>query len=416
MVRFAALFFCLAAAAAGFGPDMWAQEAPARPPGVTAGQVRIGVWGPLSGPAAPWGATMRGVETYFKMVNLAGGVHGRQLKLIMFDSQYRPAIIEAGVKVLVESKGVLAFIGGYDSSAGPAVMSYLEREGVPLAGLASGSTVWTTPPRRNVFTVRPTDTDEAAALVKYAVEVLNRSRVVIVYQSDANGLDGLTGVQKQLQTYGREPVDMIPVLRDETDMTTPARRLKASNPETVILWVHPSHAVGLRKAVHRLSGSSPLDAAWMTGSALSDAPYMNKLTGGLWRGAIFTSFAEMPHADTPLMNRYRAVFRKYSARGERWGFFHYLGFGLAEPLVQALKQCGPAVSGSRLTAQLEKLHGFKGILGPIDFSPGNRLGQRGMYLAQALDRERIQQLTGRFIMETPSPKTAPKTGEEKAAP
>jgi branched-chain amino acid transport system substrate-binding protein len=53
--------------------------------GVTDTTIRIGQWGPQTGPAAPWGAVARGTGVYFQMINEEGGIHGRKIEYNMFD-------------------------------------------------------------------------------------------------------------------------------------------------------------------------------------------------------------------------------------------------------------------------------------------------------------------------------------------
>ncbi len=51
---------------------VWAER------GVTDTEIRIGQWGPQTGPAALWGAVGRGTGCYFDMINAEGGIHGQQ--------------------------------------------------------------------------------------------------------------------------------------------------------------------------------------------------------------------------------------------------------------------------------------------------------------------------------------------------
>ena len=70
--------------------------------GVTDTTIRIGQWGPQTGPAAPWGAVARGTGVLFQMINDEGGIHGRKIEYHMFDDGYNPAKTKAGVKELQE--------------------------------------------------------------------------------------------------------------------------------------------------------------------------------------------------------------------------------------------------------------------------------------------------------------------------
>ena len=59
-------------------------------PGVTDTEVVVGISTPLSGPAALWGVTAWGAKAWADHVNQNGGVHGRQIKMIIKDDGYNP--------------------------------------------------------------------------------------------------------------------------------------------------------------------------------------------------------------------------------------------------------------------------------------------------------------------------------------
>jgi len=92
---------------------MWAgMSAAANPPGFDDNEIRIGQWGPQTGPAAPWGSVARGSKLLFDIVNEEGGINGRKIKYFIRDDMYNPAQTSAVVKELVERQGVFAFVGG----------------------------------------------------------------------------------------------------------------------------------------------------------------------------------------------------------------------------------------------------------------------------------------------------------------
>ena len=71
-------------------------------PGVTTDAIRLGTFCDLSGPNATVGmAALRGYSAYYEHVNRWGGVHGRQIELIVKDDGFDPdrtrlAVEEAG--------------------------------------------------------------------------------------------------------------------------------------------------------------------------------------------------------------------------------------------------------------------------------------------------------------------------------
>src|SRR5260370_6572282 len=74
-------------------------------PGVTDKEILIGSCWALEGPSHFRGTeTVTGAKAYFAMINDAGGVDGRKLKLISYDDSYDPAKTEASFNRLMEQK------------------------------------------------------------------------------------------------------------------------------------------------------------------------------------------------------------------------------------------------------------------------------------------------------------------------
>jgi branched-chain amino acid transport system substrate-binding protein len=59
---------------------------------VTENEILLGISAPFTGSAKELGNQMKiGIETAFNLINDAGGVHGRQLRLVPGDDGYEPA-------------------------------------------------------------------------------------------------------------------------------------------------------------------------------------------------------------------------------------------------------------------------------------------------------------------------------------
>ena len=83
----------------------------ANPPGFDDKEIRIGMFGPQTGPAAPWGSVARGSALLMTIVNEEGGIHGRKIKAFVRDDMYNPAQTKTVVKELVERQGDLRLCG-----------------------------------------------------------------------------------------------------------------------------------------------------------------------------------------------------------------------------------------------------------------------------------------------------------------
>jgi ABC-type branched-subunit amino acid transport system substrate-binding protein len=364
--------------------------------GVSALEIQIGQWGPQTGPAAAWGSIARGTGAYFKMINAQGGINGRKIVYHMFDDAYNPAKTLAGVKELQEGIGMFAWVGGVGTAPGLAVKDYLMKRGIPWVGPSSGSLHWITPPEKYLFTVYPMYVTEARILCRYAVEKLGRKKFAIIYQNDDYGKNGVKGAREELARHGMKLVAEVPVAVKEGDLKPHVMKLKKSGADAVLLWTSVKHAVmtvGISKAMK-------FEPQFLSTSTCSDFVLMNHISKGLWKGVIASSFAVLPDSGNPLLKKYKTeAFDKYAGKDERWGLFFYAGFAYAEPLVEAIRQCGKDLTRENLVRKLEGLRDFQGVSGKISYAPFNpgdvscRRGQNSSFLVQCLEGGKYKKLT-----------------------
>ena len=354
--------------------------------GVTDTTIRIGQWGPQTGPAAPWGAVARGTGVLFQMINDEGGIAGRKIEYSMFDDGYNPAKTKAGVKELQEGKGMFGWACGVGSACGLAVKDYLMEKKIPWVGPAAGSLNWITPPQKYLFAVYPLYYTEAQVLVRYAVKTMGKKKVAIAYQNDDYGKNGVQGAEKELAKHGLKLVAQVPVEQADTDMKPLVMEFKKVDADIVLLWVTPTHAVRIVGTAQAMQ----FKPQWMSSSTCSDFPLMQNISKGLWTDVVVAYFGDVPESTAPLMVKYKKAFDKYAAKDERWGVFFYAGFGFVEPMVEGIKRCGKDLTRERFVKEMEGIRNFKGIFGRIDYSafePSDvysRQGQKEVFLAQCL--------------------------------
>ncbi len=372
-----ALSLALTLALAGVGV-----AAPVR--GVSDTTIKIGQWGPQTGPAALWGSVARGTGCYFELLNAEGGVNGRKIEYFLRDDGYQPNRTKAVVKELLENVGVFGFASGVGTSPGMAVMPDMIANEVPWVGTATGSTHWAFPPKKTIFAVYPNYPDEAAILTNYILFTLKKEKIAFIYQNDDYGKGGLDGAQAEIKAHGKSLVAEIPVEVTDTDLASHVMKLKQAGAEAVIMWVLPKHAAILLGTSAKL-GFKP---QWVACSTLSDAPLMHKITKGLWNGVIFGNFAELPDSTSPLMVKYKAAFDKFAdKKSDHWGVFFYAGFGFVEPMVEGIKRAGKDLTVDSFVKAMETLKDFKGIMGRVTYAPGERQGMREVFIGRCGEAE-----------------------------
>jgi branched-chain amino acid transport system substrate-binding protein len=363
-------------------PSAWAER------GVSDTEILIGQYGPQTGPAALWGAVARGTGCFFDMINAEGGIHGRKIKYFLRDDGYMPPKTKAIVKELVEDKGIFALASGVGTAPGMAVKKYLEKKRVPWVGPATGSSHWAYPPAKYLWADYPLYFDEAAILVRYAVQTLGKKKIAFFYQNDDYGKEGLVGAEEELGKLGMKLVAAVSVEPLDTDLSSHCMKLKAAEPDVVINWLLPKHGAIILGTAAKL-GFNP---QWMTTSTLSDIPIMYKISKGLFKDVIFVTFAELPDSQAPLMQKYHDAQKKFAAN-DRWGIFFYAGFYFVEPMVEGLKRCGRDLTVDNFVKAMDSIKDYKGIGPKLSFSAEKRQGTRSVFLAKCLEGGKIEKIS-----------------------
>ncbi|MDB6000515.1 MAG: amino acid/amide transporter substrate-binding protein family [Rhizobacter sp.] len=123
----------------------------------TAEPIKIGAVLSTTGPVGFIGDPQQKVlELHVKRLNDAGGLLGRQVKLIVYDDQSDANNANTFAKRLIDSDKVDAMIGGTVSPSALAMIPHAERSGVPFVS-TGGSAAIVEPVKKWVFKTPPTD-------------------------------------------------------------------------------------------------------------------------------------------------------------------------------------------------------------------------------------------------------------------
>jgi branched-chain amino acid transport system substrate-binding protein len=121
-------------------------------PGITPTTITIGLINDTTGGLSSTFADGVGVaQARVALQNAQGGVGGRQIKLVIADSQSSPAFVQTAAQELVEGKGVFGIVS--DSGVTLGAAPYLTKAGIPVTGTQLDGPEWGSSP--NMFTVTP---------------------------------------------------------------------------------------------------------------------------------------------------------------------------------------------------------------------------------------------------------------------
>src|SRR5262245_13479341 len=221
----AAGLFALVGTGAAFAED-----------GVGADTIVFGQSAVLEGAASALGQGMRtGIQAAFDEVNAKGGVHGRKLKLISRDDGYEPDRSIAQTRKLIEEDKIFALIGAVGTPTSAAAQPIATAAKVPFIGAFTGAGFLRNPKLDNIVNVRASYDAETEAWIKHLTEDLNVRKIAILYQDDAFGRSGLSGVQKAMEKRGMQLVAEGTYERNTLAVKTALLTVRRAEPDAVLM-------------------------------------------------------------------------------------------------------------------------------------------------------------------------------------
>lgn len=357
-------------------------------PGVTDTEIVLGCSNSFSGPLAFTGeqATKFGVDLYARVVNDAGGIHGRKIRTVYYDDGYRPQDAAANTKKLIEQDKVFAVIAPQGTPPVMATLEYLEQNKVPLLFPFQGSPV--TRGRKYVFSGMTLYDRQSKMMIDYLVGPRKYTSFAALYQDDEYGKSFLTSFEKDLARHHLKLAAAEPVKRGVTDVSAQIAKLQAAKPQVTFLVLTPGPGAQALKERQKIGWS---DTIMVSSGPLTDERYL-ALAGPAAEAVEGLSLWPDPlTADLPGVRAYREHMAKYFPKNEpnRYSLSGYVAGML---FAEGTKRAGRNLTRESLITALESVKGFEtGILPPLTIGADHETQKQGFWVR--VEKGRFKQLT-----------------------
>ena len=354
-----------------------ALPAGAQTPGVSDTEIVIGGSNSFSGPLAFTGEqiTKYGVDLYFRVINDAGGIHGRKVRTVYYDDAYRPQDAVANTKKLVEQDRVFAIIIPQGSPPVVATLDYLEENKVPLLFPYQSSPV--TRGKRFVMQGMTLSDRSSKMMIDYLAGQRKVKKFAALYQDDEYGKSFLTAFEKDLGRYGLKLVAAESVKRGVTDVSAQVAKLQAAKPEVTFLVLVPGPGAQALKERQKIGWT---DTIMVSTGPLTDERYL-ALAGDAAEGVEGLSLWPDPvSSDLPGVKLYREHMRRYFPQNEP-NRYSIAGYFAAMLFAEGAKRAGRNLTRDSLMTALESFKGYEsGILPPITIGPDHETQKQGFWV------------------------------------
>lgn len=353
--------------------------------GVTQKSIKIGLFGPITGPSSAQAKALYGAIAVYRDINERGGINGRQLELVIEDDGCDAKKGVAAAQKLIAQDKVFLLHGASCSAVGVAIRPEIEKQpAVPYVVLSASNASISSPVLRNIFHPTLTAKIMGERMADFALSKPGARRIGIVRHSDEWAESYASAAIARLKEKGVEPVKTVAFERGGKDVTGQAQAMKEAQPDVVLgilypaefsLYIKEAYKSGIKATTLGTGVISIDDVDKQVGipAAISDVYAAYRLAG------LITS---------PRLAPYAKIFKKYYP-AESLDTLAFDATGGAIAIVEVLKRLGARnVSRERFIAEMNKLNNFDtGIQsGTLTFSKNDHVGLKDMKMIALVNK------------------------------
>ncbi len=338
---------------------------------MAAAPIKIGALFSVTGPASFLGEPERNTaQMVVDEINKAGGIKGRPLQLIAYDTQGDATKAVQAVARLIKDDKVVAIIGPSTTGDTMAILQIVEKSQIPLISCAAGIKI-TDPVKKWVFKTAQNDSLAVAKIYEH-LNKAKLNKIAILTVSDSFGASGREQLIAQASKYGIQIVADDTYGPKDTDMTAQLTKVRGGQAQVLVCWgTNPGPAVVARN-VQQLGLKIPV----FMSHGVSSKKFI-ELAGDSAEGIILPSGKVLVADLLPAKDKQKHFLQKfiadyqkhYNKEGD-----HFAGHAWDATMLlkEAIEKGGDSPAAIR--DQLEKIKDFPGIGGIFSFSPQDHAG------------------------------------------
>ncbi|MBK7654164.1 MAG: ABC transporter substrate-binding protein [Betaproteobacteria bacterium] len=349
-------------------------------PGITDKTVKIGVFAPLSGNSMAYGFdVLNAAKMYYDKINKEGGVHGRKIELVIEDDRCNANDLLAAAKKLTEQDKVFALNGGSCSAAVVGAREYIERSQIPYVMLNASGDGALYPPSKYIYgAFSISQRAVGGSMVQFAAEHFKGKKIGYINHDDAYGSWNQEAAEFQAKKLGVD-LQIQSINSNLTDVTAPMLKIRAANPDVLLITTYARPVSLLVKKAHELGWTKPIVIA-VNGTA--DLKQLVENVGS--KEAFKNVYLQEVMLDVPGGEKLKWVYdmykQYYPELAAKPGYPQtYMPYGIpsAMTVVNALKAAGPQLTREKFLTALSQTKFDSGVMaGPIELTATDHAGQK----------------------------------------
>jgi branched-chain amino acid transport system substrate-binding protein len=338
--------------------------------------IRIGYLPALTGPSSSTGIGInRGTQLAVKELNDSGGINGRQIELIVRDTQSDPTKAVNAATELTRRHKVHAIWGPLNSGESLAVVPLIARDNVPQMHPCWVDTL--TDPKKYPLCFRdaPTNQQIGHAANNYVVNIIKAKKVAVISDTTGYGTSSLNAYVPMLKQMGGNVVYQSSVDANNPDVKPEMLRMQAAGAQAIMPWsVNAGFLSRLINARGEMNWDIPIVGQTTLGSGQTKAllkkpEYWEKVYPNNFRTCSYDANGKLPPRTVEFVERLKKANIEFSDTLLWWVALGYDGPRLIADAIRAVGTDPKAIGG-----YWNKVKGWPGVYGTITWTPENHNG------------------------------------------
>jgi branched-chain amino acid transport system substrate-binding protein len=349
--------------------------------------ILIGYLPALTGPSSSTGIGInRGVQLAVQEINAAGGIDGRQIELIVRDTQSEPTKAVNGAAELIHAHKVSVVLGPVNSGESLAVVPLLARANTPQIHPCWVDSL--TDPKKYPMCFRNASTNQqiGAAANRYVVDVLKCKKVAVISDTTGYGTASVNAYVPMLKAKNAEIVYEGNIDAANPDLTAEILRMRSAGAEAIMPWsVNPGFLSRIINTRGQMQWDVPIVGQTTLGSgqtrALLEKPeYWAKVYPNNFRPVCYSADGKLTDRTAAFLDRLKSAKIEL---GDTLLWWVAVGYDSPNMIAQAVKSAG--AEPEQIVGYLNKLNDYPGVFGDISFTPERHDGypDEGIVMVEA---------------------------------
>src|SRR5947208_1829169 len=199
--------------------------------------IKVGYLPALTGPSSSTGIGInRGTELAVAEINAAGGINGRQIELVVRDTQSDPTKAVNAVAELTQRQKVAIIWGPLNSGEALAATPLIARDKLPMLHPCWVDELIDVKKYPMSFRIAPTNTQVGAGANYYVVDVLKLKKVAVISDTTGYGTASVNTYVPMLKAKGAEVVYTNHVDAANPDLKPELLRMQSAGAQAIMPW------------------------------------------------------------------------------------------------------------------------------------------------------------------------------------